>query len=183
MGKTCKGCREPYRGAPVYPSDWGFLKREAYSHCTDDAIGNRCYCSEKCRAEAEGGQGSGRGGDEEYESEGESSSSSSGSGFANSFMGNVIAGAVLILLLIIVIGIIFGKNENPNDPAVKMEKWHEHLEKRRAAFVEGLSEEGVEARGFKNYTWEEWQAREKKSRENSSEKEVKKDAKWQWVVK
>lgn len=54
MGKKrCKWCNEPYRGAPVYPSDWGFFKREAYSHCSDDAIGNRCYCSEKCRAEAE----------------------------------------------------------------------------------------------------------------------------------
>lgn len=165
MGKTCKWCREEYKGPPVCPSSWSWPRRVAWSKGSPDAIGNSCYCSEKCRAEAEGGQGSGRGGDEEYESEGESSSSSSGSGFANSFMGNVIAGAVLILLLIIVIGIIFGKNENPNDPAVKMEKWHEHLEKRRAAFAEGLPEEGVEARGFKNYTWEEWQAREKKNLE------------------
>ena len=29
--------------------------------------------------------------------------------------------------------VIFGKNENANDPAVMMEKWEEHLEKRRAA--------------------------------------------------
>ena len=86
-------------------------------------------------------------------------------------MGNVIAGVVLILLLIIVIGVIFSKNEDANDPAVKMAKWEEHLEKRRAAFAEGLSEEGVEARGLKNFTWEEWQNRSKaKAAEKPAEK-------------
>jgi len=123
------------------------------------------YCCTKCRNEAEASEAdkeakeSAR--EEEYESGGGSSSSSSGSGFANSIMGNVIAGVVLILLLIIVIGVIFSKNEDANDPAVKMAKWEEHLEKRRAAFAEGLSEEGIEERGLKNFTWEEWQNRSK----------------------
>ena len=63
------------------------------------------------------------------------------------------------------------KNEDANDPAVKMAKWEEHLEKRRAAFAEGLSEEGVEARGLKNFTWEEWQNRSKaKTAEKPAEK-------------
>ena len=86
-------------------------------------------------------------------------------------VGNVIGGVVLILLLIIVIGVIFSKSEDANDPAVKMAKWEEHLEKRRAAFAEGLSEEGVEARGLKNFTWEEWQNRSKaKAAEKPAEK-------------
>lgn len=177
MGKTCKWCNEPYRGAPVYPSDWGFLKREAYSHCTDDAIGNRCYCSEKCRAEAEGGQGGGGGGGS---SSSESSSSGSDSDLSpgcSSVLGKIITGVFVILGLIVVLAVIFGKNENPNDPAVKMEKWHEHLEKRRAAFAEGLPEEGIEARGLKNYTWEEWQTRNQKAQEKTPEKEVKQKTK------
>ena len=108
--------------------------------------------------------------EEEYESDGGSSSSSSGSG-GMGVVGNVIGGVVLILLLIIVIGVIFSKNEDANDPAVKMAKWEEHLEKRRAAFAEGLSEEGIEARGLKNFTWEEWQNRSKaKAAEKPAEK-------------
>lgn len=176
MGKTCKYCGLPYSGAPVCPSGWSWIKRNGIAHSSPDAIANRCYCSEECRDKAEGGNG-GAGGEsrsareEEYESGGGSSSSSSGSGFANSIMGNVIAGIVLILLLIVVIGVIFSKNEDANDPAVKMAKWEEHLEKRRAAFAEGLSEEGVEARGLKNFTWEEWQNRSKaKAAEKPAEK-------------
>lgn len=178
----CKWCREPYSGTPVCPSSWGWMKKEAVSHCSPGSGGllSKCYCSEKCRAEAEGGNGGGGGEsrsarEEEYESGGGSSSSGSGSG-GMGVIGNVIGGVVLILLLIIVIGVIFSKSEDANDPAVKMAKWEEHLEKRRAAFAEGLSEEGVEARGLKNFTWEEWQARNQKgqakaSGASSSEKE------------
>lgn len=176
MGRKCKWCGKPYSGSPVCPSSWGWIKKNAVAGSPNGALASQCYCSEKCRAEAEGGNGGGGGEsrsarEEEYESDSGSSSSSSGSGFANSIMGNVIAGVVLILLLIIVIGVIFSKNEDANDPAVKMAKWEEHLEKRRAAFAEGLSEEGVEARGLKNFTWEEWQNRSKaKAAEKPAEK-------------
>ena len=179
MGKVCKYCGMPYSGAPVCPSSWSWIRRNGIAHSSPDAIANRCYCSEECRDKAEGSAGRGGGKSEsaredEYESGGESSSSSSGGGFANSLMGNIIAGVVLILLLIIVIGVIFSKNEDANDPAVKMAKWEEHLEKRRAAFAEGLSEEGVEERGLKNYTWEEWQARSQKGQAKASEKPAEK---------
>ena len=174
----CKWCKEPYSGAPVCPSSWGIFKKEAVAHCSPGSGGllSKCYCSEKCRAEAEGDSGGGKSEsarEEEYESEGGSTSSSSGSG-GMGVVGNVIGGVVLILLLIVVIGIIFSKNEDANDPAVKMAKWEEHLEKRRAAFAEGLSEEGVEARGLKNYTWEEWQARSQKGQAKASEKPAEK---------
>ena len=70
-----------------------------------------------------------------------------------------------------ILGMLFCKDEDASDPAVKMAKWEEHLEKRRAAFAEGLSEEGVEARGLKNFTWEEWQNRSKaKAAEKPAEK-------------
>ena len=41
--------------------------------------------------------------------------------------------------------------------AAIMEKWQEHLEKRRDAFDDGLPEKEIEAKGLKNYTWDEWQ--------------------------
>lgn len=171
MGGKCKWCGEEYEGAGVCPSSWGFFKRQAAASRGYKSYD--LYCSEKCRAQAEAGQGGGKSEsahEEEYESDGGSSSSSSGSG-GMGVVGNVIGGVVLILLLIIVIGVIFSKSEDANDPAVKMAKWEEHLEKRRAAFAEGLSEEGVEARGLKNFTWEEWQNRSKaKAAEKPAEK-------------
>ena len=170
--RKCKWCGEPYTGKPVPPSSWGWIKTSGLSN-PNSVLADQCYCSEKCRAEAEAGQGGGKSEsahEEEYESGGGSSSSSSGSG-GMGVVGNVIGGVVLVLLLIIVIGVIFSKSEDANDPAVKMAKWEEHLEKRRAAFAEGLSEEGVEARGLKNFTWEEWQNRSKaKAAEKPAEK-------------
>ena len=105
--------------------------------------------------------------EEEYESDGGSSSS-----------GEIPSGCVKIVGMILaflvvcgILGALFYKSEDANDPAVKMAKWEEHLEKRRAAFAEGLSEEGVEARGLKNFTWEEWQNRSKaKAAEKPAEK-------------
>lgn len=138
------------------------------------------YCSPKCRREAEGGQGGGKSEsahEEEYESGGGSSSSGSG---GTGVVGSIITVVVLILLLIIVLAAIFSKDEDASDPAVKMAKWEEHLEKRRAAFAEGLSEEGVEARGFKNYSWEEWQNRDQSRNKKPVEKEVNKSLKDIW---
>ena len=160
----CKRCREPYSGTPVCPSSWGWMKKEAVSHCSPGSGGllSECYCSEKCRAEAEGGNGGGGGEsrsarEEEYESGGGSSSSGELPSGCVKIVGMILA----FLVVCGILGMLFCKNEDANDPAVKMAKWEEHLEKRRAAFAEGLSEEGVEARGLKNFTWEEWQNRSK----------------------
>ena len=160
----CKRGREPYSGRPVCPSSWGWMKKEAVSHCSPGSGGllSECYCSEKCRAEAEGGNGGGGGEsrsarEEEYESGGGSSSSGELPSGCVKIVGMVLA----FLVVCGILGMLFCKNEDANDPAVKMAKWEEHLEKRRAAFAEGLSEEGVEARGLKNFTWEEWQNRSK----------------------
>lgn len=159
MGKVCKFCGRPYSGAPVCPSSWGGMKRYGIAHASPDAIANRCYCSEKCRAEAEGGSGgkAESAHEEEYESGGGSSSSGELPSGCVKIVGMILAFFVVCGIL----GMLFCKNEDANDPAVKMAKWEEHLEKRRAAFAEGLSEEGVEARGLKNFTWEEWQNRSK----------------------
>ena len=145
------------------------MKRNGIAHASPDAIANRCYCSEKCRAEAEGGSGgkAESAHEEEYESGGGSFSSGElPSGCVK------IVGMILVFLVVCgILGMLFCKNEDTNDPAVKMAKWEEHLEKRRAAFAEGLSEEGVEARGLKNFTWEEWQNRSKaKAAEKPAEK-------------
>ena len=181
MSHTCKFCGKRYSGSGAFPSDWGWVKKTTWSKISVEAGTETpqlmAYCSEKCRREAEGGQGGGGGGGN---SSSESSSSGSDSDLSpgcSSVLGKIITGVFVILGLIVVLAVIFGKNENPNDPAVKMEKWHEHLEKRRAAFAEGLPEEGVEARGFKNYTWEEWQAREKNANEKSNEKKIKNETK------
>lgn len=135
------------------------MKRYGIAHASPDAIANRCYCSEKCRAEAEGGSGgkAESAHEEEYESGGGSSSSGELPSGCVKIVGMILAFFVVCGIL----GMLFCKNEDANDPAVKMAKWEEHLEKRRAAFAEGLSEEGVEARGLKNFTWEEWQNRSK----------------------
>ena len=95
--------------------------------------------------------------EEEYESGGGSASSGELPSGCVKIVGMILA----FLVVCGILGMLFCKNEDANDPAVKMAKWEEHLEKRRAAFAEGLSEEGVEARGLKNFTWEEWQNRSK----------------------
>ena len=169
--RKCKWCGEEYDGKPVPPSSWGAVKTTIMKNA--DITRDNCqmfYCSEKCRAEAEAGQGGGKSEsahEEEYESGGGSSS-----------LGELPSGCVKIVGMILaflvvcgILGMLFCKNEDANDPAVKMAKWEEHLEKRRAAFAEGLSEEGVEARGLKNFTWEEWQNRSKaKAAEKPAEK-------------
>lgn len=72
-------------------------------------------------------------------------------------LGKLVTGVLILLGLIVIYAMIFGpKEENVNDKEQMMELWGEHLEKRCAAFAEGLSEESVEARGLKNYTWDEW---------------------------
>ena len=157
MGGKCKFCRKEYEGAGVCPSSWGFLKRQAAA--SRGYASYDLYCSEKCRAEAEGGSGgkSESAHEEEYESGGGSSSSGELPSGCVKIVGMILA----FLVVCGILGMLFCKNEDANDPAVKMAKWEEHLEKRRAAFAEGLSEEGVEARGLKNFTWEEWQNRSK----------------------
>ena len=52
-----------------------------------------------------------------------------------------------------------------------MEKWEEHLEKRREAFDDGKSEKEVEAKGLRNYTWDEWQEKFKKEHEAQAKQE------------
>ena len=95
--------------------------------------------------------------EEEHESGGGSSSSAELPSGCVKIVGMILA----FLVVCGILGMLFCKNEDANDPAVKMAKWEEHLEKRRAAFAEGLPEEGVEERGLKNFTWEEWQNRSK----------------------
>lgn len=159
MAKRCKFCGKPYTGVSVPPSSWGFLKCNALGHSSDEGgVVSKCYCSEKCRREAEAGQGGGGGGGrDESESGGGSSSSAELPSGCVKIVGMILA----FLVVCCILGMLFCKNEDANDPAVKMAKWEEHLEKRRAAFAEGLSEEGVEARGLKNFTWEAWQNRSK----------------------
>lgn len=55
--------------------------------------------------------------------------------------------------------------------AAIMEKWQEHLEKRREAFDDGLPEKDIEAKGLRNYTWDEWQEKFKKEHEAQTKQE------------
>ena len=62
-------------------------------------------------------------------------------------------------------GMFGGGGSDEITEAAIMEKWQEHLEKRRDAFGDGLSEKEIEAKGLRNYTWDEWQEEFKKAHE------------------
>ena len=62
-------------------------------------------------------------------------------------------------------GIFGGGGSEEITEAAIMEKWQEHLEKRRDAFDDGLPEKEIEAKGLKNYTWAEWQEKFRKEHE------------------
>lgn len=61
-----------------------------------------------------------------------------------------------------------GKDEVITEAAI-MEKWEEHLEKRREAFDDGKPEKEIEANGLRNYTWDEWQEKFRKEHEAAKE--------------
>ena len=169
MAIICKNCGRPILGNVVKAKTGSWFSYQEYS-----------CCGEKCRAELEANFAAKKEAKEakkaakqaareegEYESEGVSSSSAELPSGCVKIVGMILAFFVVCGIL----GMLFCKDEDTNDPAVKMAKWEEHLEKRRAAFAEGLSEEGVEARGLKNFTWEEWQNRSKaKAAEKPAEK-------------
>ena len=159
MAIICKNCGRPILGNVVKAKTGSWFSYQEYS-----------CCGEKCRAELEANFAAKKEAkeakkaakqaareEEAYESEGGSSSSGELPSGCVKIVGMILA----FLVVCGILGALFYKNEDANDPAVKMAKWEEHLEKRRAAFAEGLSEEGVEARGLKNFTWEEWQNRSK----------------------
>lgn len=158
---TCDWCGKKYE----HSYQVGFVAKEP-------GLTGKTYrcCGAKCQAEAEASFRAKKAAkeakkaakqaareEEEYESGGGSSSSGELPSGCVKIVGMILA----FLVVCGILGMLFCKNEDANDPAVKMAKWEEHLEKRRAAFAEGLSEEGVEARGLKNFTWEEWQNRSK----------------------
>ena len=171
----CKWCGRAYTGRPIAPKGAGVLWHLGHN-ANNPGQDSSYYCSEKCRDEAaavdEDKKAAKRAA---YESEDESDSgdvssltSSGGGGIGSAIVG----GVVVIIVVIIILGAIFGKNEDMSDPAVQMDKWAEHLEKRRTAFEEGLSEEAVEARGLKNYTWEEWQTQHSIGQKNGGKNEA-----------
>lgn len=157
MSSRCAWCGKPF----VYG-----VCRSGWLYARSPAV----YCSAKCRDEAEASEAAKKEAkaakkaakqaareEEEHESGGGSSSSAELPSGCVKIVGMILA----FLVVCGILGMLFCKNEDANDPAVKMAKWEERLEKRRAAFAEGLPEEGVEARGLKNFTWEEWQNRSK----------------------
>ena len=69
-----------------------------------------------------------------------------------------LTGVLGVVLVICILGAIFGRKPPANATEAEMRKWEDLAEKRREAFAQGISEAGVRERGFKLYTWEEWQA-------------------------
>lgn len=101
-----------------------------------------------------------------------SSSSSSEGGKVEAFMG-------LIVLIALCWGgwrgykWLFGaRGDEVITEAEIMEKWEEHLEKRREAFDDGMPEKEIEAKGLRHYTWDEWLEKFKKEHELQGKKEV-----------
>lgn len=80
--------------------------------------------------------------------------------------------AILIFLgFIVLLAAIFGEGpENVNDKDQMMKKWAEHLEKRCDAFAEGISADGVDERGLKGYSWDEWMEFKKNGQGKPEEK-------------
>lgn len=146
--KKCSWCGRPITGKALGPS--GFKAFYNHKLCDEQAT---WYCGKKCKQEAEAAEDGGSG--EDRSSSG--SSSSSDETALPSGCGTVLCIAVLLFLILVIIAMIFQKEpEDVNNKEQMMALWGEHLEKRCEAFAEGLSEEGVEARGLRNYTWDEW---------------------------
>ena len=55
------------------------------------------------------------------------------------------------------------------------ESWEKHLDQRREAFEDGLSENEVEAKGLRNYTLAEWEAKCLREQEAKMQEEMKKE--------
>ena len=153
MGK-CEWCGRPY-------TTW----------VNEKSWGGRRFCSQKCKNEY---LASKRG---DSTSGGTSSSSSGGesgggdepilpSGCAKYFY------AILAFLgFVVLLAMIFGeKPEDVNDKDQMMNKWAEHLEKRCDAFAEGISADGVDERGLKGYSWDEWMEFKKNGQGKKEEK-------------
>lgn len=71
-------------------------------------------------------------------------------------------------------GIFGGGGSEEITEAAIMEKWQDHLEKRRDAFEDGLPEKEIEAKGLKNYTWDEWHEKFRKENESADKPKVEK---------
>lgn len=166
--KKCSWCGRPITGKALGPS--GF--KAFYNDKLCDERGT-WYCGKKCKQEAEAAEDGGSG--EDRSSSG--SSSSSDETALPSGCGTVLCIAVLLFLIVGIIGMIFQKApEDVNNKEQMMALWGEHLEKRCEAFAEGLSEEGVEARGLRNYTWDEWLEFKQNGQKKQVEQSGKSDA-------
>ena len=71
-------------------------------------------------------------------------------------------------------GIFGGGGSEGITEAAIMEKWQEHLEKRRDAFDDGKPEKEIEAKGLRNYTWDEWQEKFRKEHESADKPKAEK---------
>ena len=142
------------------------------------------FCSKKCEIEATGaGQCSGNCQPEieRRSSVSRTSSPSSSSSSSSASEGGPIQ-AILGLIILIAIcwggwkickgcyNWLFGSREVVVTEAMMMDAWQEHIEQRCEAFSDGLSEKEVEAKGLKNYSWEEWQNRQVVKQTTSPEK-------------
>lgn len=106
-----------------------------------------------------------------WEWDGSSPTSFSGGGSGSGFGGGIVKAILNVVVVVFVSWLVwkvikcgcdlfFGGGRDV-DPKVEMVKtWKKHLEKRREAFSDGLSEKEVDAKGLINYTWEEWQNRQ-----------------------
>ena len=71
-------------------------------------------------------------------------------------------------------GIFHGGEDEVVTEAAIMEKWEKHLEKRREAFDDGKPEKEIEAKGLRNYTWDEWQEKFRKEHESADKPKAEK---------
>ena len=67
---------------------------------------------------------------------------------------------------------LFGGGDETDVAAARLKGWQQHLEQRCDAFDDGMSEKEVEAKGLRNYTWDEWQEKFKKEQESQDKKEA-----------
>ena len=120
------------------------------------------YCSKECEEESK-------------ETDADSSSGGGLGGMVLKLIGIVVAAWLAWIVLKSGWNWMFGGGgDEVITEAAIMEKWEEHLEKRREAFDDGKPEKEIEAKGLRNYTWDEWQEKFRKEHESADKPKVEK---------
>lgn len=144
------------------------------NHCWKKSFWEEDESSDSSSSEGgSGGCGGGSG------SGGRGGGSSSGGGIGKTILNLIILAVIVWLGWKGVKGVwnrMFSSGGEVDIMATITESWENHLDQRREAFEDGLSENEVEAKGLRNYTLAEWEEKCLKEQEAKKQAEMKKAA-------